>query len=104
MKRNTILSIIALVAAIAGLTAAVILFLRRKKCELFTEIDEDDFEGLENEDIDFEDVLENQEESEEESDCCADCDACGIGCEQNEIPPEAAEEPLKHSSEESAGE
>ena len=50
MKRNTILSLIALIAAVAGIAAAVILFLQKKRCDLLTDID-DDFDDIEDERI-----------------------------------------------------
>lgn len=99
MKRNTILSLIALIAAVAGVTAAVILFLRKKHCELFSEFDEDEIDGLEqDEDLDFPDVLGDQEEKDCEN-CCAECSECGEDCcSQEEMEPEASEDSKQNES------
>ena len=96
MKRNTILSLIALSAAVAGIAAAVILFLQKKRCDLLTDID-DDFDDIEDEEtLDFDDVLDTQEEESEETDCCADCAACGENCcEQEESETEKQNESVE---------
>ena len=64
MKNNTLLSLIALIVAVIGVMTAVILFMRKKRCELFTKIDAslDEDDEIDDEDIDFDAILEDQEE------------------------------------------
>lgn len=91
MKNNTLLSLIALIVAVIGVMTAVILFMRKKRCELFTKIDADldDDDEMEDEDIDFDAILEDQqEETDSEEGCCADCAECTENC----CEPEQAED------------
>ena len=86
-NNNTLLSLIALMVAVIGIMTAVILFMRKKRCELFTKIDSDldDVDELEDEDMDFDAILEDQDEAADGGeDCCADCAECTENCCEQE--------------------
>lgn len=83
MKNNTLLSLIALIVTVIGIMTAVILFMRKKRCELFTKIDAslDEDDEIDDEDIDFDAILEDQEEeTNSDEGCCADCAECTENC------------------------
>ena len=105
MKKSTVISLIALGVAIAGALIALVAFLKRSRCTLCEDFEDEDMSDLSLDDemsavsgIDLEEsVPEESSETQEEEQVCADCceNCAETVCEREEISPDATVEPEK---------
>ena len=93
MKKSTLISLIALAVALAGALIALVAYLKRSRCSLCEDFEEEDMSDIELDIADY-DIptadLEDDLPAEEPAACPASCEECAeTCCAQEEISPDA---------------
>ena len=99
MKKSTLISLVALAVALVGALIALVAYLKRSRCVLCEDFEEEDMSDI---DLDIADYnipvsdLEDDFSEEEAAACPASCEECTeTCCAQEEIAPDAVVEEEK---------
>ena len=94
MKKSTLISLIALAVALVGAQIALVAYLKRSRCALCEDFEEEDMIDIELDIADYDIPVSDLENDlpEEEPACPASCEACTeTCCAQEETAPDTAE-------------
>ena len=98
MKKSTLISLIALAVALVGALIALVAYLKRSRCALCEDFEEEDMSDIDLDIADYDIPVSDLEDDlpEEPAACPASCEECTeTCCAQEEIAPDAVVEEEK---------